>query len=61
VQVTVGGYPADLQYAGSAPGFVSGALQVNAVVPDATGSGTVPIVIKIGNNSSPAVTTVNVQ
>ena len=61
VQVTVGGYPADLQYAGSAPGFVSGALQVNAVVPDATGSGTVSIVIKIGNNSSPAVTTVNVQ
>ena len=29
VTVTIGGFPAEVQYAGSAPGSVSGALQVN--------------------------------
>lgn len=61
VQVAIGGYAADVQYAGSAPGFVSGALQINAVVPDGTGSGSVPIVVTVGNNSSPMGTTVAVQ
>ena len=34
VTVTVGGQPAVVNYAGSAPGLVSGAFQVNVVVPD---------------------------
>jgi uncharacterized protein (TIGR03437 family) len=56
VKVTIGGYPAEVQYAGSAPGSVAGALQVNAVVPDGAPSGsTVPVVLTVGTIDSPAV------
>jgi uncharacterized protein (TIGR03437 family) len=62
VQVTIGGYPADIQYVGSAPGLVSGAVQINAVVPEGTGSGpTIPVVVTVGSNSSPNVATVAIQ
>jgi uncharacterized protein (TIGR03437 family) len=53
VRVTIGGQEAEVQYAGSAPGFVSGALQINAVVPPgAPSGGSVPISFSVGNNSS---------
>ena len=49
VSVAIGGVPAEVQYAGSAPGMVSGAIQLNVVVPDGapTGSG-VPVVVTVG-------------
>jgi uncharacterized protein (TIGR03437 family) len=34
VQVKIGGVTADLQFAGLAPGFVNGLLQMNVLVPD---------------------------
>ena len=62
VLVTIGGQPAEVQYAGSAPGFVSGALQINAVVPDTAPSGSaVPISFSVGGNSSSNNFTVAIQ
>jgi uncharacterized protein (TIGR03437 family) len=62
VQVMIGGVLANLQYAGSAPGFVSGALQINVAIPDGAPSGpAVPIVVTIGNASSGGGTTVAVE
>jgi uncharacterized protein (TIGR03437 family) len=62
VQVFIGGQPADVQYAGSAPGFVQGALQINAVVPDGAPTGpAIPIFIQVGDNRSPDGVTMAVQ
>ena len=62
VTVTIGGVPATVAYAGSAPGFVSGVLQLNVAVPAGAPSGAaVPIVVTIGTVSSPATATVAIQ
>jgi uncharacterized protein (TIGR03437 family) len=61
VSVTIGGQPATVQYAGTAPGSVAGFLQVNAVVPSGLPSGPEPIVLKVGNASSQAGVTVAVR
>jgi uncharacterized protein (TIGR03437 family) len=62
VSVTIGGQPADIQYAGSLPGFVSGAMQVNVVVPAGAPSGpAVPVVLTVGGNSSQGIATVALQ
>jgi uncharacterized protein (TIGR03437 family) len=62
VSVTIGGQAAQMVTASSLPGFVSGFLQITAVVPDAAPSGgTVPIVVTIGINSSSGGTTVAIQ
>ena len=53
VSVTIGGKRAVVEYAGAAPGFVSGVLQVNARVPaDVTPGPNVPVVITVGSQSS---------
>ncbi len=59
--VTIGGLPAQVTYVGAAPGLVAGALQVNAVVPDGIASGTVPVFLSIGGNSSQTGITIVVQ
>lgn len=57
VTATAGGIPADVQYAGDAPGMVAGVLQFNVRIPDDAPSGGLPIVIKVGDaSSSPNVT-----
>ena len=58
VQVTIGGVSAEVLYAGAAPYFVSGALQINVRVPRNIDPGDyVPVVLTIGRNASlPAVT-----
>jgi uncharacterized protein (TIGR03437 family) len=59
--VAIGGTPADVLYESEAPGFV-GLLQVNARVP-AIGTGkprSVPIVLKLGDQSSLAGVTISV-
>jgi uncharacterized protein (TIGR03437 family) len=58
VSVTVGGRSADVVYAGGAPEFVAGLLQVNARVPlDAPVGPAIPVVLTIGTaNSQPGVT-----
>jgi uncharacterized protein (TIGR03437 family) len=49
VSATVGGLTASVKYAGSAPGFVNGAMQVNVEIPANAPSGPgVPIVIMLG-------------
>lgn len=52
VAVAIGGQPAQITYAGGAPGFVSGLLQVNAVIPAGLASGPQPVVVTIGQNSN---------
>jgi uncharacterized protein (TIGR03437 family) len=44
---TIGGLPATVQYYGSAPGDVSGVMQVNVQIPASAPSGAVPIVITL--------------
>lgn len=58
VSVTIGGLPAEVQYAGGAPGLIAGVIQVNARVPaDAPSGNAVPVVLAIGNYiSQPGVT-----
>jgi uncharacterized protein (TIGR03437 family) len=62
VTVTIGGRTAEVLYAGSAPGLISGALQINARVPlDAPSGGAVPVVLTIGPSSSQGLATVALQ
>ncbi|MGH9673787.1 MAG: hypothetical protein ACRD44_11460, partial [Bryobacteraceae bacterium] len=61
VSVTIGGLPATVVYAGSAPGLVAGALQVNVFVPDGATPGPNQVILTIGNVSSPPGVTVAVQ
>jgi uncharacterized protein (TIGR03437 family) len=64
VTATVGGVPASVKYAGSAPGFVNGAMQVNVEIPANAPSGPgVPIVITLGTGlfTTQAGVTVAVQ
>jgi trimeric autotransporter adhesin len=58
VKVTIGGLPANVNYAGGAPGAVAGVLQVNAQIPaGVTAGGAVPVVVQVGtSNSQPGVT-----
>jgi uncharacterized protein (TIGR03437 family) len=56
VQVTIGGLPAVVSFAGLAPGFV-GLYQVNAQVPGGVATGdAVPVVLSVGGASSNSVT-----
>lgn len=54
VAVTMGGANAQILYAGAAPGFVAGLMQINAVVPGGLGAGAAPLVLTIGSGSSQA-------
>jgi uncharacterized protein (TIGR03437 family) len=58
----IGGKPARVLYAGAAPGFVEGLLQVNCLVPKEIASGySVPVVLKIGPSSSQDGVTIAVK
>ncbi|MFB3778037.1 MAG: M12 family metallopeptidase [Bryobacteraceae bacterium] len=58
VRVTIGGVSAEVLYAGAAPYYVSGLMQVNVRVPRNIAAGDyVPVVLTVGDRSSfPAVT-----
>ena len=58
VTLTIGGQAASISYAGESPGFASGVLQINAMVPSGTASGAQPVVVTIGNvdNSAQGIT-----
>lgn len=52
VSLRIGDYPADILYAGSAPGF-AGLMQVNARVPGGFApTGILPVVLQVGTNAS---------
>jgi uncharacterized protein (TIGR03437 family) len=58
----VGKLPAQLLYAGTAPGLVNGALQINILLPkELIGGPAVPIQISVGSYTSPPGTTVAVK
>ena len=62
VTATIGGVQAQVAYSGSAPGIVSGVMQVNLVVPAGTASGgAVPLVIAVGGVNSQAGITISIQ
>lgn len=52
VTVTIGGTPAEVTYAGSAPGLPGGVLQVNVRVPADAGAGPAEILLKVGDATS---------
>lgn len=62
VSVTIGGNAAQVLYAGAAPGFVAGSMQINVTIPaNAPTGASVPIQISIGNAQSPAGVTLSVN
>jgi uncharacterized protein (TIGR03437 family) len=61
VSVTVGGQGAQYTFAGEAPGFVSGVLQLNVVIPTNIAAGDQAIVVTIGGNPSQQGVTVSVK
>jgi uncharacterized protein (TIGR03437 family) len=62
VAATVGGQPAVVEFAGAAPGLVSGAVQFNVHLPAGVTGNAVPIIITINQiYSSPLGTTVAIQ
>jgi uncharacterized protein (TIGR03437 family) len=62
VTVQIGGQDAVVEYAGAAPDFVSGALQINARIPTTVTPGiAVPIVVRIGTRPSQSGVTLAVQ
>jgi uncharacterized protein (TIGR03437 family) len=61
IAVLVDGQPARVAWAGEAPGFVSGLLQLNVEIPANARSGNLPIQVSIGARSSQTGVTVSVQ
>lgn len=61
VQVLIDGRPAEVQYAGAAPGAVAGLFQVNARVPLDASSGSVAIEIHVGSATSQPGMTIAVR
>jgi len=53
--VTIGGMPAQVQFSGLSPGFV-GLLQLNITVPSGLTTGSYPMVVKIGGQTSNSAT-----
>ena len=61
VTVTIGGQPAQIVYAGEAPGLVSGVLQVNAVVPTSLiGTGPQIVILTVGAGTNNNLQTISV-
>jgi uncharacterized protein (TIGR03437 family) len=53
----IGGEAAEVLYAGVAPGFLQGVIQVNLRIPDGMKSGDAAIVLKVGESvSQPGIT-----
>ena len=60
VTATVGGVPAQVLFAGAAPGLVTGVVQVNLVLPPGV-TGTVPVNITVNGKISPGGPTLAIQ
>lgn len=61
VSVMIDGQPASFAFAGEAPTFVSGLMQVNAQIPLNAKSGNLSVVVSVGVNSSQTGVTVSVR
>ncbi len=61
VALNIGGYPAEILYAGAAPGF-AGLMQINARVPAGyAGAGILPVTLSVGGTASQGGTTMAVK
>jgi trimeric autotransporter adhesin len=61
VTATIGGQPASVQYAGSAPGEVEGLLQANVLVPATVPTGALPVALTVGGILSQSGVTISVK
>jgi uncharacterized protein (TIGR03437 family) len=61
VTATINGVNAPVQFAGGAPGEVTGVIQVNLLVPAGVSGGTLPVAITINGSTTPVGPTVAVQ
>ena len=61
ITATVGGFDADIAYAGPAPGLVNGVLQVNLTVPKSLSPGIYPIVLTVGGARTQDAITIAVR
>jgi uncharacterized protein (TIGR03437 family) len=61
VGVTIDGQPAELLYAGAAPGLVAGVFQINVKIPAVPHFGPVPVQVTVGSYKSPDGVTVAVR
>jgi uncharacterized protein (TIGR03437 family) len=62
VTATIGGIPADVTYAGAAPGLIAGAVQINVRIPAAAAPDlSAPISLSLGSAITPAGVTVSIQ
>jgi uncharacterized protein (TIGR03437 family) len=61
VTATVDGQPAEIRFAGEAPGILSGVMQVNVLVPAGARSGDLPVVITVGGVPTQNGVTVSVR
>ena len=58
----IGGIPAEVVYAGPAPGLVSGVFQINARIPESIPAGAqIPLIVRSGSIASPPGTTIAVK
>jgi uncharacterized protein (TIGR03437 family) len=61
VSVMIGSQPAQVLFAGEAPGMVTGVMQVNATVPSTARTGANSVTVQVGKNISPSGVTVYVR
>jgi uncharacterized protein (TIGR03437 family) len=62
VEVRINGINATVIYAGAAPGFPAGAMQVNARIPEDVPRGvSVPVVLQVGDRTSPSDVTIFIR
>jgi uncharacterized protein (TIGR03437 family) len=62
VNAMVGGQPAEVQYAGGAPGVVEGVIQVNLQIPATSQTGAaVPLMLQVGDSTSQPGITLAIQ
>ena len=61
ISILIGGQPANYSFAGEAPFFVSGVMQLNVTIPSAAGTGAQSIVVSIGGHQSQSGVTVSIQ
>jgi uncharacterized protein (TIGR03437 family) len=61
IAVLIGGQSAQFSFAGEAPGFVAGVMQLNGQIPAGLNAGTQPISVGIGGHSSQSGVTVWVK
>ena len=61
VGVLINGQPALIMFYGEAPGLVSGVMQLNVQIPADAPSGSLPLQVSVGGNSSQKGVTISVQ